>query len=103
IVHSTSYLSSLSLHDALPISPRFEPSGPACAADTAGDLAAGPAGRTGAGPRSAADPGGPRAYRARGAEPFAQRAGGHAAGRAPRSEEHTSELQSPCNLVCRLL
>src|SRR5256885_12113224 len=24
-------------------------------------------------------------------------------GSAPRSEEHTSELQSPCNLVCRLL
>src|SRR5256885_5465491 len=24
-------------------------------------------------------------------------------GRAWRSEEHTSELQSPCNLVCRLL
>src|SRR5256885_5634597 len=23
--------------------------------------------------------------------------------RGPRSEEHTSELQSPCNLVCRLL
>src|SRR5256885_7304426 len=23
--------------------------------------------------------------------------------RNPRSEEHTSELQSPCNLVCRLL
>src|SRR5256885_12697136 len=23
--------------------------------------------------------------------------------RYPRSEEHTSELQSPCNLVCRLL
>src|SRR5256885_3835166 len=23
--------------------------------------------------------------------------------RAVRSEEHTSELQSPCNLVCRLL
>src|SRR5688500_19512328 len=23
--------------------------------------------------------------------------------RRPRSEEHTSELQSPCNLVCRLL
>src|SRR5205807_6782582 len=22
--------------------------------------------------------------------------------RPPRSEEHTSELQSPCNLVCRL-
>src|SRR2546426_8238790 len=33
----------------------------------------------------------------------------HARGRDPpahlveRSEEHTSELQSPCNLVCRLL
>src|SRR2546426_4743713 len=24
-------------------------------------------------------------------------------GRGQRSEEHTSELQSPCNLVCRLL
>src|SRR5256885_2992196 len=24
-------------------------------------------------------------------------------GQEPRSEEHTSELQSPCNLVCRLL
>src|SRR5205807_7672280 len=24
-------------------------------------------------------------------------------GGKPRSEEHTSELQSPCNLVCRLL
>src|SRR2546426_8331337 len=24
-------------------------------------------------------------------------------GRLNRSEEHTSELQSPCNLVCRLL
>src|SRR5256885_7114427 len=24
-------------------------------------------------------------------------------GRRDRSEEHTSELQSPCNLVCRLL
>src|SRR2546426_8849704 len=24
-------------------------------------------------------------------------------GMTPRSEEHTSELQSPCNLVCRLL
>src|SRR5256885_13070490 len=25
------------------------------------------------------------------------------AARPPRSEEHTSELQAPCNLVCRLL
>src|SRR2546426_3719426 len=27
----------------------------------------------------------------------------HGAGCVARSEEHTSELQSPCNLVCRLL
>src|SRR3989454_9658858 len=27
----------------------------------------------------------------------------HAGYAATRSEEHTSELQSPCNLVCRLL
>src|SRR5256885_9586415 len=27
----------------------------------------------------------------------------HQACLTPRSEEHTSELQSPCNLVCRLL
>src|SRR3989454_6382515 len=27
----------------------------------------------------------------------------HGRGRVERSEEHTSELQSPCNLVCRLL
>src|SRR5256885_7380895 len=27
----------------------------------------------------------------------------YAAGPGARSEEHTSELQSPCNLVCRLL
>src|SRR5256885_12235475 len=31
-----------------------------------------------------------------------QRAGGPGHG-GGRSEEHTSELQSPCNLVCRLL
>src|SRR5256885_7262589 len=28
---------------------------------------------------------------------------GHAVAVHGRSEEHTSELQSPCNLVCRLL
>src|SRR5256885_11046143 len=36
--------------------------------------------------------------RGRGGEP-----GRQAACRCNRSEEHTSELQSPCNLVCRLL
>src|SRR2546426_3089989 len=30
-------------------------------------------------------------------------AGIRAGKKNPRSEEHTSELQSPCNLVCRLL
>src|SRR5256885_3205075 len=29
--------------------------------------------------------------------------GEHGISSCPRSEEHTSELQSPCNLVCRLL
>src|SRR2546426_3940656 len=33
--------------------------------------------------------------------PRSRRAGSHEA--RSRSEEHTSELQSPCNLVCRLL
>src|SRR5256885_11159831 len=32
-----------------------------------------------------------------------QRRQGRPARRLQRSEEHTSELQSPCNLVCRLL
>src|ERR1039457_4776382 len=36
-------------------------------------------------------------HRTRAAGPLRQR---HT---SPRSEEHTSELQSPCNLVCRLL
>src|SRR5256885_7349769 len=50
-----------------------------------------------------------------GQQPAGGRRGRGAGGRAPavpahlpgtdavRSEEHTSELQSPCNLVCRLL
>src|SRR5256885_12927477 len=33
----------------------------------------------------------------------ARRTPGTSSGRRTRSEEHTSELQSPCNLVCRLL
>src|ERR1039457_7432663 len=32
-----------------------------------------------------------------------KREGHHVPGVVHRSEEHTSELQSPCNLVCRLL
>src|SRR2546426_7159581 len=41
-------------------------------------------------------------YGARGPRPGGP-PGGWTNGRPPRSEEHTSELQSPCNLVCRLL
>src|SRR2546426_3096860 len=37
---------------------------------------------------------------AEGAAPFAHLFARH---EGARSEEHTSELQSPCNLVCRLL
>src|SRR5256885_11674194 len=41
----------------------------------------------------------------RGATAIFGRGGAGVSQRAPpfRSEEHTSELQSPCNLVCRLL
>src|SRR2546426_403008 len=35
--------------------------------------------------------------------PSLRRRNGHPHHDPPRSEEHTSELQSPCNLVCRLL
>src|SRR5256885_8134654 len=42
-----------------------------------------------------------RAARQQELRPVAGPAGGREG--QPRSEEHTSELQSPCNLVCRLL
>src|SRR6516162_6829365 len=44
-------------------------------------------------------------FRSRDADVAPGRRGGvrPPAGGVPRSEEHTSELQSPCNLVCRLL
>src|SRR5256885_12731977 len=47
---------------------------------------------------------GRRPHRAQRAQPRgANKARGHRRARGARSEEHTSELQSPCNLVCRLL
>src|SRR5256885_4353230 len=46
-------------------------------------------------------PGGHDEGRVRGAGAALPRDQGHL--REARSEEHTSELQSPCNLVCRLL
>src|SRR2546426_7492320 len=74
---ATTEIYTLSLHDALPI----------CAAAGGGGSGSDGSGRArgGAGDREPAEDarGGERALR--------------------RSEEHTSELQSPCNLVCRLL
>src|SRR5690606_41271401 len=77
-------ISTLSLHDALPISRR-------CRSTCAGRRSA-----------SGAAPGRTRQRRAsRGGSPSA--ALRLRPGRSPRSEEHTSELQSRENLVCRLL
>src|SRR5256885_8803390 len=81
---ATTEIYTLSLHDALPISavPAF------CTRHGANG-----AGRAGAGARPGhAGRSGPLGPRHRGRGP-----------NGPRSEEHTSELQSPCNLVCRLL
>src|SRR2546426_2547568 len=44
-----------------------------------------------------------RALRRRRPRPMEPRTSRQGKSQAPRSEEHTSELQSPCNLVCRLL
>src|SRR2546430_7465597 len=53
-------------------------------------------------PRAAAAPcSSSSALRRRGGAP--PRTAGHACDRGARSEEHTSELQSQSNLVCRLL
>src|SRR5256885_7085032 len=70
---ATTEIYTLSLHDALPIYQRIEREG-ALSPETAARLL-----------RELAD------------------ALAYAHARAARSEEHTSELQSPCNLVCRLL
>src|SRR5205807_8494388 len=56
--------------------------------------------RSGSGPHPGRLPRRPDAGRAARARDRRLPAGGQA---ARRSEEHTSELQSPCNLVCRLL
>src|SRR2546426_5193829 len=75
---ATTEIYTLSLHDALPISPRPERH------DRGG-------------------PGGRARARFRGRRRRSPQARRGERPRGPRSEEHTSELQSPCNLVCRLL
>src|SRR5207249_10769364 len=90
----TTELYTLSLHDALPISRGRTP--------TPGGPRAAPRGRARA-PRVPA----PGRARSRAARPGRSgregRGRGRAAGRGRRSEEHTSELQSRFDLVCRLL
>src|SRR5688500_19531733 len=79
-----SYLHPLSLHDALPISPSPPP--PPRRAHRARDSSPRPRVRS-------------RSESAR----LLWRGSLPSGSRSPRSEEHTSELQSPCNLICRLL
>src|SRR2546426_2708177 len=76
---ATTEIYTLSLHDALPISPPRSPGGPRCPTGASPDRTQSPPPPP---PPACAD----RSRRSR-----------------ERSEEHTSELQSPCNLVCRLL
>src|SRR5256885_6700300 len=73
---ATTEIYTLSLHDALPISAPASPprTVPTSSTASTGRLRRGRCRARGSGSRSCA-----------------------------RSEEHTSELQSPCNLVCRLL
>src|SRR2546426_778137 len=75
---ATTEIYTLSLHDALPISSSHASFQNACMNFTASTVAE-PSSTT-----------------------FLPVRLGHGGGRE-RSEEHTSELQSPCNLVCRLL
>src|SRR2546426_8769678 len=68
-------------------------------------IIAAPGEATGATPGPAPQPAAAPAARSgeRGAVPLAAPVTPPDATRVKRSEEHTSELQSPCNLVCRLL
>src|SRR5207249_9931773 len=96
--HAPPRLTPLSLHDALPISLALEPLGDG--AELAGELRL----VRRAGARAGQDQ---RAHALRVREREVERdAAAHreaAEERPPRSEEHTSELQSRFDLVCRLL
>src|SRR5205807_8846809 len=95
--------SMLSLHDALPISASGQARGPRMGVFR--PWASGPL-RARTGENVVSVPGkargsidGGRVFRLLGSADVATKR----AGPGPvRSEEHTSELQSPCNLVCRL-
>src|SRR5690606_41755293 len=93
---ATPYIYTLSLHDALPIYPPADPrpdGPPARRREQRADPRLAQRPRLGAGGRRRPPPARHRRRR---------RPGGRA-GRQGRSEEHTSELQSRENLVCRLL
>src|SRR5205807_10357000 len=92
----TTQLSTLSLHDALPIL------GMHAKRSTHDYIKLGLPGAT---PRGGAGGWGAPCRRPRRAPAWHMKASNQGSkGRSPgRSEEHTSELQSPCNLVCRLL
>src|SRR2546426_5316615 len=87
---ATTEIYTLSLHDALPICPMglILPARPLCAP-----------GRISSRTRLA----GEGATIHRGVPAGRSPAGLQQSCQRSRSEEHTSELQSPCNLVCRLL
>src|SRR5690606_42156347 len=86
---ATTEIYTLSLHDALPISRRFTRRSSASASPSDTPTSVGRRGRFGS--RSTT------ALRHRGGRSSRSNA------ETPRSEEHTSELQSRENLVCRLL
>src|SRR5207237_10183215 len=88
----TTYLPTLSLHDALPIWPRGRRSAEPCRAPRHRVREVGPYRR----PSALRDP------RIQDGKEVPESAARHH-GRRRRSEEHTSELQSHLNLVCRLL
>src|SRR5205807_8522055 len=95
-LHATPHPPPLSLHDALPI---FRSSRERAArGGGAGIRPAGPGRRMTRRAGMGTDAGGfHSSFQSEGSSAI------HGRTKEPRSEEHTSELQSPCNLVCRLL